>query len=147
MAKHRLPTSTRGKLRLNLAHCLRFKVTVLPAAILLQYVAHIQIQVSHCHNNNNYSRVYFKVVILAILRPFTTLTKEQFGRFNPKDRCVAHASNLVSVIWAFRTFAQIRCEYYLTHPLASFALILLAGCQDEPVQMDLVARVASVFTK
>lgn len=29
------------KLRLNLPHCLRFEVTVLPAAILLQYVAYI----------------------------------------------------------------------------------------------------------
>lgn len=98
---------------------LRLEHTVLPSAILL----HISLEVMY----------------IAILRPFAHMTKEYFGRFSPRDRCAAHASHVVSTIWTFRAYGQIRYEYYLVHPLGSAAYIMLQE-SDAPVQLDSMVR-------
>lgn len=84
--------------------------------------------------------VSIEVLLVAILRPFASVNRNVLFRFNPRDRCDEHANNLVVAIWTFRAFGQIRCEYYLTHPLGSASYILLLGCEDEALQMDTIVR-------
>ncbi|KAG7404013.1 Nitrogen assimilation transcription factor nit-4 [Fusarium oxysporum f. sp. rapae] len=99
---------------------IRFEEAVLPSAILL----HIGVE----------------VMFTAILCPFSHMTKEQFGRYNPRELCNAHAGSLMSAVWTFRTFAQIRFKYYLCHPLGTAAYIVLQEAQNTPIQMDILIR-------
>ena len=76
----------------------------------------------------------------AILRPFSHMTKEHFGRFNPRERCYAHAASLTSAIWTFRAFAHIRFEYWLSHAVGTAAYIVLRESDEAPGQMDTLVR-------
>ncbi|TQV98917.1 hypothetical protein V2A60_007385 [Cordyceps javanica] len=98
---------------------LRFEQAALPSVLML----HIALEVMY----------------IAILRPFAHKSKDYFGRFSPRERCAAHASHVVSAIWAFRAYGQIRCEYYLTHPLGTAAYIMLQE-PDGPMQLDSLVR-------
>ncbi|SCV48593.1 uncharacterized protein FFB14_10462 [Fusarium fujikuroi] len=104
----------------NCPNQLRLEDAVMPSAILLHISA--------------------EVMLTAILRPFTNMNKAQFGKFDPKERCYAHASNLASAIWTYRSFAIIRFEYWLTHALGTAAYIVIGGTEDAPVQMDTLTR-------
>ncbi|KAG4292508.1 hypothetical protein FPRO06_11996 [Fusarium proliferatum] len=104
----------------NCPNQLRLEDAVLPSAILLHISA--------------------EVMLTAILRPFTNMNKAQFGKFDPRERCYAHASNLASAIWTYRSFAVIRFEYWLTHALGTAAHIVVGGTEDAPVQMDTLTR-------
>jgi hypothetical protein len=99
---------------------LRIEDAVLPAAILLHISA--------------------EVMLIAILRPFAGFSRAQFGKFEPRERCYAHASNLASAIWTFRGFAIIRFEYWLNHALGTAAYVVIGGTEDAPVQMDTLVR-------
>lgn len=80
-------------------------------------------------------------MLTAILRPFAQTSRAQFGAsFDPRERCLAHANSLVSAIWAFRSFAHVRFEYWLTHPLGWAAYLAVGGLDDAPGQMDTLAR-------
>ncbi|OBS23067.1 hypothetical protein FPOA_03630 [Fusarium poae] len=76
----------------------------------------------------------------VLLRPFTHMSKEKFGRFDPKDRCLAHAHSIMSTIWTFRSFAHLRFEYWLNHVTGTAAYIVLRDAGDSPVQMDTLVR-------
>ncbi|EJP61492.1 uncharacterized protein BBA_09571 [Beauveria bassiana ARSEF 2860] len=76
---------------------------------------------------------------MTLLRPFTHMTKQEFGRFSPRERCAAHASHLVSTVWSFRAHGQVRYEYYLAYALGAAAYVLLQE-PDAPVQMDSLVR-------
>ncbi|KAK7908706.1 hypothetical protein PG985_016009 [Apiospora marii] len=103
---------------------IRLEEAVLPSAILLHVAA--------------------ELMLTAILRPFAQTSRAQFGAsFDPRERCLAHASSMVSAIWAFRAFAHVRFEYWLTHPLGWAAYLVVGGGLDDdaaPVQMDTLAR-------
>ena len=71
--------------------------------------------------------VYAELMITAILRPFGQLSKLEFGRFSPRERCCSHASRLMTSVWTYRAFAILRTEYWLIHPITTAALIV---CQD-----------------
>ncbi|OAA72601.1 Transcription factor [Cordyceps fumosorosea ARSEF 2679] len=98
---------------------LRFENAVLPSVFLL----HIALEVMY----------------IAILRPFAHTTKERFGRFDPHERCAAHASHVVTAIWTFRAYGQLRYEYYLVHPLGTACYIMLQDA-EAPVKMDSLVR-------
>ena len=76
----------------------------------------------------------------AILRPFTHMSREQFGKFDPRDRCYSHANSLISVIWTFRAFSCLRFEYWLCHALGTAGYIVVGGTEDSPIQMDTLLR-------
>ena len=76
----------------------------------------------------------------AILRPFSHMTKEEFGRFDPKERCYAHAGHLTSAIWTFRAFSILRFEYWLTHALGTAAYIAIRESENTPIQIDTLVR-------
>lgn len=84
--------------------------------------------------------VYVEVMLVAILRPFAAMSQQVFGRFSPRDQCAMHANNLMTIIWTFRAFGQLRFEYYLTHPLGTVAYILLMQHDGTEVQMDTLVR-------
>ncbi|KAH7127423.1 fungal-specific transcription factor [Dactylonectria macrodidyma] len=106
--------------KLSLPSRLRLEDAILPSTILLHIV--------------------LEVMLTAMLRPFSHMTKEQFGRFDPRQRCFTHACSLMSIIWTFRAFCQIRLEYYLVHPLGSAAYIVLGEAEDAPARMDVLVR-------
>ncbi|KXJ90100.1 nitrate assimilation regulatory protein nirA [Microdochium bolleyi] len=85
--------------------------------------------------------VSLELMLVSVLRPFCQMTKEQFGRFDPRERCFAHVASMMSAIWTFRAFAHLRFEYWLTHPLGTGAFIVLqeAG-KNEPIHMDTLIR-------
>jgi len=68
------------------------------------------------------------------------MTKEQFGRFDPRERCYTHAASLMSAIWTFRAFAHVRFEYWLNHAAGTAAYIALRQAEDVPTQMDTLIR-------
>ncbi|EJP62010.1 fungal specific transcription factor [Beauveria bassiana ARSEF 2860] len=98
---------------------LLFEQSVLPSVIAL----HIDLE----------------TVSMTLLRPFTHMTKQEFGRFSPRERCAAHAGHLVSTVWSFRAHGQVRYEYYLIYALGAAAYVLLQE-PDAPVQMDSLVR-------
>ncbi|KAM3537245.1 hypothetical protein ARSEF1564_009833 [Beauveria bassiana] len=98
---------------------LRFEQSVLPSVIALH--------------------IHLETVSMTLLRPFTHMTKQEFGRFSPRERCAAHAGHLVSTVWSFRAHGQVRYEYYLTYALGAAAYVLLQE-PDAPVQMDSLVR-------
>lgn len=79
-------------------------------------------------------------MLTAVLRPFSHMTEDQFGRFSPRERCYTHANSLMSSIWTFRAFAQLRFEYWLTHAVGTAAYIVLRDTRDAPAQMDTLIR-------
>lgn len=79
-------------------------------------------------------------MLTAILRPFTHMSRLEFGKFDPRERCFAHASSLASAIWTFRAFSIIRFEYWLTHALGTAAYIVVGSTEDAPIQMDTLMR-------
>jgi hypothetical protein len=79
-------------------------------------------------------------MLIALIRPFSHLTREDMGGFDPKERCYAHASSLMLAIWTFRAFAILRFEYYLVHPLSSAAFIVLGDLDHGPAQTDTLIR-------
>ena len=81
-----------------------------------------------------------EVIFTAILRPFSHFTKEQFGRFNPRERCYAHAASLVSAVWTFRAFSILRFEYWLSHALGTAAYIVVSEFKGGPTLMDTLIR-------
>ncbi|KAK2590141.1 hypothetical protein QQS21_012182 [Conoideocrella luteorostrata] len=99
---------------------IRFEEAVLPSAILLHVSA--------------------EVMLTAILRPFTSMSKAQFGAFDPRERCYAHASSLTTAIWTFRAFSVIHHEYWLCHALGTAAYIVVGGTADASIQMDTLVR-------
>ncbi|EWZ78317.1 hypothetical protein FOWG_17403 [Fusarium oxysporum f. sp. lycopersici MN25] len=99
---------------------IRFEEATVPSAILL----HIGVE----------------VMFTVLLRPFSHMSKEKFGRFDPRERCLAHANSLMSAIWTFRSFAHLRFEYWLTHVTGTAAYIVLQEAGDSPPQMDTLIR-------
>ncbi|XEV04549.1 hypothetical protein FSHL1_009836 [Fusarium sambucinum] len=81
-----------------------------------------------------------EVMFTVLLRPFSHMSKEKFGRFDPKERCLTHAHSIMSTIWTFRSFAHIRFEYWLSHVTGTAAYIVLRDAGDSPVQMDTLIR-------
>ncbi|CEI60173.1 unnamed protein product [Fusarium venenatum] len=81
-----------------------------------------------------------EVMFTVLLRPFSHMSKQKFGRFDPKERCLAHAHSIMSTIWTFRSFAHIRFEYWLSHVTGTAAYIVLRDAGDSPVQMDTLIR-------
>ncbi len=79
-------------------------------------------------------------MLTAILRPFSHMSREQFGRFDPKERCYAHASSLMACIWTFRSFSILRLEYYLTHVIGTAGYIVLREAENAPAQLDTLIR-------
>ncbi|KAL9086376.1 MAG: hypothetical protein Q9165_007162 [Trypethelium subeluteriae] len=104
--------------KLSLPPRLRSEDAVLPSAILL----------------------HVEVIIIALLRPFSLLTKAQFGPFNPSDRCHAHASSLQSAIWTFRAYANLRHEYWLCHVTVTVAFVTLREHEYSPAEMDTLIK-------
>ncbi|KAF1964837.1 hypothetical protein BU23DRAFT_491399 [Bimuria novae-zelandiae CBS 107.79] len=47
---------------------------------------------------NYVQRVYAQLMITAILHPFGTMSKHEFGRFSPRERCCSHASRLMTAV-------------------------------------------------
>ncbi|KAH7131631.1 hypothetical protein B0J13DRAFT_562966 [Dactylonectria estremocensis] len=92
------------------------------------------------HGSYHFSAV-LELMLTAILRPFSRMTKEQFGRFDPRQRCFTHACSLVTAIWSFRTFSHVRLESWLVHPLGTSAYIALREAEDAPTRMDILVRV------
>ena len=76
----------------------------------------------------------------AILRPFSYMTKEQFGRFDPRERCYAHSGSLTSAAWTFRAFSILHFEYWLTHALGTAAYIVIRESEKAPIQIDTLVR-------
>ena len=76
----------------------------------------------------------------ALLRPFSHMTKEQFGRFNPRERCYAHAASLVSAVWTFRAFSVLHFEYWLNHALGTAAYVVIYESEHTPTQIDTLVR-------
>jgi len=72
-------------------------------------------------------------MFIAILRPFSHMTREQFGGFDPGERCYAHAASLVSAIWTFRAFAHLRFECWLNHALGTTAYIVIRHSEEGPI--------------
>ncbi|KAF5023005.1 hypothetical protein F66182_4963 [Fusarium sp. NRRL 66182] len=99
---------------------LRFEEATVPSAILLH--------------------IGCEVMFTVLLRPFSHMSKERFGRFDPKERCLAHANSLMSAIWTFRSFAHLRFEYWLSHVIGTAAYIVLRETGDSPIQMDTLIR-------
>lgn len=67
--------------------------------------------------------------------------KDQFGRFDPRERCFAHVGSMMTAIWTFRAFAHLRFEYWLNHPLGTGAFIILQeAVKNEPIHMDTLIR-------
>lgn len=77
---------------------------------------------------------------IAVLRPYSHMSKEQFGRFDPKQRIMSHANTLMSVIWTFRAFSYIYFEYWLVHALGTVAYVALGEAEETPTQMDILIR-------
>ncbi|KAH7014447.1 nitrate assimilation regulatory protein nirA [Microdochium trichocladiopsis] len=85
--------------------------------------------------------VSLELMLVSILRPFCQMTKEQFGRFDPREKCFAHVASMMSAIWTFRAFAHLRFEYWLTHPLGTGAFIVLQeASKNDPIHMDTLVR-------
>ena len=80
------------------------------------------------------------MIFTAILRPVSHLTKEQFGRFDPKERCYAHAASIVSAVWTFRAYSILRFEYWLNHALGTAAYIVISETKGGPIQVDTLTR-------
>ncbi|KAH8646316.1 fungal-specific transcription factor [Xylariales sp. PMI_506] len=91
--------------KLSLPSRIRIEEAVLPSAILLN--------------------IAVDLMLTAVLRPFCHMTKSEFGRFDPRERYLAHACNLMSSIWTFRAFYQIRFEYWFVHVVGTVAYAML----------------------
>lgn len=76
----------------------------------------------------------------AILRPFSHMPKEEFGRFNPRERCCSHASRMMTAIWTYRAFAILRTEYWLIHPISTAALIVIQDLDPGSAEVETLIR-------
>jgi hypothetical protein len=81
-----------------------------------------------------------EIMLVAILRPFAQLSKEDFGPFDPEDRCYAHTSSLMSSIWTFRAFCVLKYDYWLVHAISTAAFVAIRGLDHGPAQMDVLIR-------
>ncbi|PHH66131.1 hypothetical protein CDD81_194 [Ophiocordyceps australis] len=106
--------------KLSLPDCIRVESTDVPAAILLD--------------------AYFDDVIITLLRPFDSFSKEQFGGINPKATSLAHTSNLMNTIWNFRSLYSVQNEFWFTHLLAVCAFRVLFDLDLGPLQVDTFAK-------
>lgn len=64
-------------------------------------------------------------MLTVILRPFNELSRAEFGRFIPKQRCYSHASRLMATIWTYRAFAIWKTELWLMVPITTAALLVV----------------------
>ncbi|KAH8702800.1 hypothetical protein GQ44DRAFT_732683 [Phaeosphaeriaceae sp. PMI808] len=120
--------------KLTLPPLLRIEEVVTPNAILLQQVNCNLSSVQSMTNVTTSCGV--EIIFTALLRPFSSFSKNQFGPFTPKDRCYDHAAQLQSAIWTFRAFAILGHEYWLSHASTTVALITLHESNNNPAQMD-----------
>ncbi|PHH83235.1 hypothetical protein CDD82_2846 [Ophiocordyceps australis] len=102
--------------KLSLPKCIGVERAMVPAAILLD--------------------AYFDDVIIALLRPFDTFSKEQFGSIDPKAASLEHANHLMSTIWTFRAHYTVRNQAWLTHLLAVCAFRVIFDLDTGPLQLD-----------
>jgi hypothetical protein len=100
----------------SLPDCLQAGGSELPTALLL-------------HAN-------FDFVNINLLRPFEGLPKEEFGGVDPKATGLAHASNLVATLWAFRALYSIRNEFWLCQLLSVAAFRVLHDLESGPIHTD-----------
>ena len=79
-------------------------------------------------------------MLSAILHPFVQLSKENFGRFDPKQRCYSHANRMMTAIWAFRALSILRTDYWLMHPISTAAFIVLNNLQHGSDEVETLVR-------
>lgn len=80
-------------------------------------------------------------MLTAILRPFAHLSAPQFGAaFTPRQRCYTHANRLMSLVWSYRSLAILRTDYWIMHPIATAAFIVLDNLQYGSEEVDTLVR-------
>ncbi len=89
-----------------------------------------------------YLSVYAELMLTAILRPFGQMSKQEFGKFNPRERCCSHANRMMTAIWTYRAFAILRTEYWLVHAITTSALIVLQDLEIGSSEVDTLIRAA-----
>ena len=120
---------------------IRFEEANLPSTILLQSVSlsNALQPATDVLQFSSYS-IGLEVMFTAVLRPFSHMTREEFGRFDPRERCYSHAASLVSAVWTFRAFFVLRFEYWLNHALGTAAYITINESEHAPIQYDTLVR-------
>lgn len=83
---------------------------------------------------------YVELLLSDILRPFSHLTKMQFGPFDPKDRCYAHCISLIETIWTFRALSSLRGEYWYIPMLATVAFMTLREHTESPMLTETLVK-------
>jgi hypothetical protein len=88
-----------------------------------------------------------ELIFTFLLRPFATFTKDQFGPFAPRDRCLAHAVQLQSAIWTFRAYAILGHEYWLNSPLTNVAFITIHESASNPTAMETLVKACQCLSE
>ncbi|CAI6336051.1 unnamed protein product [Periconia digitata] len=99
---------------------LRFEEVVLPSFIIVHVSA--------------------ELMLTAILHPFSQFSQDQFGRFDPRQRCYSHANRMMTAIWTYRAFAILRTEYWLMHLISAAAFIVLDNLQHGSEEVETLVR-------
>lgn len=81
-----------------------------------------------------------ELMLTAILRPFGQMSKKEFGRFNPRERCCSHASKMINEIWTYRANAILKIEYWLMHPATVSGLIVVQDLELGSAEVDTLIR-------
>ena len=82
------------------------------------------------------NRSYVECLLVAILRPFSRITKAGFGPFDPKDRCYAYCASFMDTIWTYRAFASLNAKCWYNHTLPTVAFISFREHANSSVQTE-----------
>jgi hypothetical protein len=130
--------------KFSLPQHLRFEEAVLPNVIILQYVYSFLAKGLNVNQRHSCS---VEMICAFLLRPFAAFTRDQFGPFAPRERCLAHAVQMQSTIWTFRAYSILRHEYWLNSPITNVAFITMHESASNPMAMEALVKACQCLSE
>lgn len=73
------------------------------------------------------------------------MKKEQFGSLDPRAAAHAHASSLISTLWAFRALYTVRNEFWITQPCSVCAFRVVFELSSGPIQVETFIKACQIL--
>ncbi|CAF9910355.1 MAG: hypothetical protein GOMPHAMPRED_007061 [Gomphillus americanus] len=86
------------------------------------------------------------MLVVFVLRQVAHLNKEEFGtNIDPQPLCYAHANNIISILWTYRTLYTIRYECWAAQPCSLVAFSTIFNLESDIIIYDSFEKVCKIL--